>query len=365
MNILFPLTTNGRLPINNSLKKICISVASLKKENENIKVFGHVQEIIMDISYNQLISEGVEILPNTSKSIIKNIFNVRKLIINKQIDIVHCAGFKKLVFYYISTMLLKRRPLIIMSDRSTERWENRLAVYQSSFILWLTRPYLHVLNNNHFQYLKDKKILFKEIIMMPNIAETYEDNSRPKINLQNKKFNVCYAKNIRLDTGHDDIIDLGRKIKANKSQILIHILGEGALYQKFLKKISQYNLEDVIKTHGLLKHSEVVLNIRDMDLGITTSPIEMMPNFLLDCFIAGLPAVGYRTPGVEDLIRDGFNGYLINLGDTEAFLKCIESFLQDSSKLSCMSKNAHSSALEYMPVTIGNKWLKFYKKIMG
>jgi glycosyltransferase involved in cell wall biosynthesis len=365
MNILFPLTTNGRLPINNSLKKICLSVASLKKENENIKVFGLVEEIIMDISHNQLISAGVEILPTTSKSITKKIFKVRQLIINKQIDVVHCGGFKKLVFFYISTMFLKARPLIVMSDRSTESWEDRFAVFISSFILWLTRPYLHVLNNNHFQYLKEKKTLYKELIMVPNSVESFEGNLRTKINLQNEQLNVCYIKSIRPDTGHDDIIDLGLMIKANKSKILIHIIGDGALYYDFLKKISKYNLNEIIKSYGFLEHAEALSTLTEMDLAITTSPIEMMPNFVLESFSVGLPVVGYRTPGVEDLIRDGFNGHLIKLGDTEALLKCIERLSQDSSKLSFMSKNAQSSALEYMPVNIGNKWLKFYKKIVG
>jgi glycosyltransferase involved in cell wall biosynthesis len=250
-----------------------------------------------------------------------------------------------------------------MTDRSTERWQDRLAVFTSSFFLWLIRPYLHVLNNNHFKYLKDKNTLFKDIIMVPNSVESYEDNSKPKISLQNKKFNVCYIKSIRHDTGHDDIINLGLIIEANKSQILIHIIGEGAGYQDFLRKISYYKLEGVIKTYGKLEHAEALSNLYEMDLGITTSTIEMMPNFVLECFATGIPVVGYRTQGVEDLIHEGVNGHLINLGDIDAFFKCIESFSQDSSKLSCMAKNANSSALEFSLVNIGNRLMKFYKKI--
>ena len=363
MNILVSITTNGKLPINNALKKTCIALASSKKENRNIKVFGLVEEIVMDMSYRQLISEGVEILPTTSKSITKNIFRVRQLITRKQIDIIHCGGFKKLVFFYISTMFLKARPLIIMSDRSTERWEDRFAVYTSSFILWLTRPYLHVLNSNHFQYLKDKKTLYKELIMVPNAVEPFTNNLRPKKSLQNKLMNVCYIKSIRSDTGHDDIIDLGLMIKANKSQILIHIIGDGALYQNFLKNISRNNLEDIIKTYGFLDHAEALSTLSEMDLGITTSPIEMMPNFVLECFSVGLPVVGYQTPGVEDLIANGVNGYLINPGDIEAFFKCIVGLSQDTSRISDMARCAESSSLEYSPLKIGNKFLEFYEKI--
>lgn len=363
MNILFALTTNGKLPINNALKKTCLAVASQKKEDTSIKVFGLVEEIVMDISYRKLISEGVKILPTTSRSIIKNIFKVRKLIIEKQIHIIHFGGFKKLVFFYISTMFLKARPLIIISDRSTERWENRIAVYISSFILWVTRPYLHVLNKNHFQYLKDKKSLYKELIMVPNPVESFEGNLRTKINLQNKRLNVCYIKSIRPDTGHEDIIDLALMIKANKSKILIHIIGDGVLYHDFLKKISKYNLEDIIKTYGFLEHAEAISTLSEMDLGITTSPIEMMPNFVLESFSVGLPVIGYQTSGVEDLIVDGVNGHLINPGDTEAFFKCIEGLSKDASSIGEMASNAQSTSVEYSPLKIGNKFLEFYKKI--
>tara|TARA_Y200000002_G_scaffold381919_1_gene397318 strand:+ start:23212 stop:24318 length:1107 start_codon:yes stop_codon:yes gene_type:complete len=363
MNILMPLSTNGKLPINNALKKTCLAVALSQKENRNIKVFGLVEKIVLDMSYRQLISTGVEILPTNSKSITNNIFKVRQLITKRQIDIIHCGGFKKLVFFYILTIFLKARPLIIMSDRSTERWEDKSAVFISSLILWLTKPYLHVLNNNHFQYLKDKKSLYKELIMVPNPVESYKGNLRNKINLQNKRLNVCYIKSIRSDTGHDHIIDLGLMIKANKSKILIHIIGDGALYYDFLKKISKYNLEGIIKTYGFLEHAEALSTLSEMDLGITTSPIEMMSNFVLESFSVGLPVVGYQTPGIEDIIIDGVNGHLINPGDTEAFFKCIEDLSKDNSTITEMASNAEFSSKEYSPLKIGNKFLEFYKQI--
>ena len=363
MNILMPLSTNGKLPINNALKKTCLAVALSQKENRNIKVFGLVEKIVLDMSYRQLISTGVEILPTNSKSITNNIFKVRQLITKRQIDIIHCGGFKKLVFFYILTIFLKARPLIIMSDRSTERWEDKFAVFISSLILWLTKPYLHVLNNNHFQYLKDKKSLYKELIMVPNPVESYKGNFRNKINLQNKRLNVCYIKSIRSDTGHDHIIDLGLMIKANKSKILIHIIGDGALYYDFLKKISKYNLEGIIKTYGFLEHAEALSTLSEMDLGITTSPIEMMSNFVLESFSVGLPVVGYQTPGIEDIIIDGVNGHLINPGDTEAFFKCIEDLSKDNSTITEMASNAEFSSKEYSPLKIGNKFLEFYKQI--
>ena len=153
-------------------------------------------------------------------------------------------------------------------------------------------------------------------------------------------------------------------IKENRLKIQIHIIGDGHLYQNFLRNITQHKLEGVIKTYGYLEHSKAMLKLSEMDLGITTSPIEMMPNFVLECFAVGIPVVGYNVPGIQDLIINGFNGYLIKPNDTQVFVTCLESFTQNTSKLSGMSKNAQFSALEYSPVNIGNKLKKFYQKIV-
>ena len=153
MNILFPLNANRVRPINNSLKKICLSVASAYKDNSNIRVFGLVEEVVVDMSFRQLNALGVEILDLSSKGIVQEMIKARLLIKNNHINIIHCGGYKQLLFFCISTLFMMSRPSIIMTDRNGLRWKEPLAIVLSSMLLWLTKPYLHVLNKSHFDYL--------------------------------------------------------------------------------------------------------------------------------------------------------------------------------------------------------------------
>ncbi len=363
MNILATLSSNKRRPINNSLKKVCLAIASANKDKK-LKIFGIVDELLKDSSYEQLRSQEVEILTVSGKNLIQKIFKTRNIISEKKIDIIQCAGFKQLIFFNFAIFSMKASPCIVMTDRTTERWNGKFSIFISKFILFLTRPYIHVLNNRHFNYLKSKKSLFKDIVKIPNGVELFLENSKEITDSKEEFFNVCYIKSIREDTGHEDIINLASLIKFSRIKILIHVIGEGSLYRDFLKKVSKEKLEEVIKTYGELEHSKALFILRKMNLGITTSPIEMMPNFVLECFSVGIPIIGYKTAGVEDLIVDNINGYLIEPKDIKAFFEKIVYLSKENSKLQELSKNSLKSASKYSVSNIGNELVKFYKRIL-
>lgn len=363
MNILATLSSNNRRPINNSLKKVCLAIAYANKDKK-LKIFGLVEELKKDLSYEQLKSQEVKILTLSGKNLIQKIFKIRNIISEKKIDIIQCAGFKQLIFFYLAIFNMNTSPCIVMTDRTTDRWNGKFSTFLSKFILFFIRPYIHVLNTRHFNYLKSKKYLFKDIVMIPNGVELFIENSKKITDLKKDSFNVCYIKSIREDTGHEDIINLASLIKFSGIKILIHLIGEGSLYQDFLKKVSKLELEEVIKTYGELEHSKALFILRKMNLGITTSPIEMMPNFVLECFSVGVPIIGYKTAGVEDLIVDNKNGYLIEPGDIKAFFEKIVYLSKENSKLQELSKNSLKSASKYSVSNIGNELIKFYKRIL-
>jgi glycosyltransferase involved in cell wall biosynthesis len=362
LNILITLTSNKRRPISNSLKKVLLSVVAANKDNK-LKVFGIVEKTEIDENYRMIENLGAEVLALDQDSLFLEVLKVREMVVDKRIDIIHCAGFKQLAFYYLSVMGLRKSIPLVMTERDTDRWKGKIDRFVSKAFLYITKPNLHILNSRHFSYLKKQKHLYQDIVMISNAIGSFDASMMTGIALDRQYLNVCYIKAIREDTGHDDIIKLGILIKQTSSKILIHVIGAGTLHKRFLNQIIEYKLEKVVVTYGLVENKKALSMLSNMDLGITVSPTEMLPNFILECFSVGIPVIGYETQGIEDLVVNNGNGYLIEKGDTEVFFNKMNDLVNDKIKLETFSRNAKSSASNYSYLSIGSQIIDFYNKI--
>ena len=66
-----------------------------------------------------------------------------------------------------------------------------------------------------------------------------------------------------------------------------------------------------------------------MEICCLTSRAEGMPNVLLEAMAAGRPVVATRVGGVQELVDDGDNGFLIEPGDVRGFAAAVSRLLRD------------------------------------
>lgn len=58
-------------------------------------------------------------------------------------------------------------------------------------------------------------------------------------------------------------------------------------------------------------------------------PYEAQPLVILEAMSFGLPVVAYSVGGIADIIDDGRNGYLVDVGDKDAFLRAVSRLVED------------------------------------
>ena len=64
-------------------------------------------------------------------------------------------------------------------------------------------------------------------------------------------------------------------------------------------------------------------------LFVSTSESESFWNVLVEAMICGIPVIGARSGGPEEIIDNGVNGKLIEIGDIEGLEKNIEIILSN------------------------------------
>lgn len=97
-----------------------------------------------------------------------------------------------------------------------------------------------------------------------------------------------------------------RKINAAR----LVIIGDGPSDEEWKEQVRSLELENFVHFAGALSSSQVPDALRAADLFASTSVSEVHPLTLIEAMASGLPCLGTPTPGVQDTICDGRNGWL-------------------------------------------------------
>lgn len=88
---------------------------------------------------------------------------------------------------------------------------------------------------------------------------------------------------------------------------------------------------------GLLEGEQLSQSFASADVFLMPSDSETLGFVVLESMASGVPVIGVKAGGVQDLIDDGVTGYLIEPGDTNGFVDCIQKLQHDEQLRAGMS----------------------------
>ncbi|MDL2317240.1 glycosyltransferase family 4 protein [Desulfovibrio sp. OttesenSCG-928-A18] len=144
----------------------------------------------------------------------------------------------------------------------------------------------------------------------------------------------------------------------------LEIWGKGGEKKILEKKISEHKLEDKILLCGFTQ--EIEDRYPEADIYCIPSRYEGFPNVLLEALSRGLPCVGFaRCPGVNSLIRDGYNGCLAPEMTAQSLAEKLSLLMGDAELRDRMSENAVASVREYAEGAVLDKWVAMLQGAAG
>jgi glycosyltransferase involved in cell wall biosynthesis len=93
---------------------------------------------------------------------------------------------------------------------------------------------------------------------------------------------------------------------------------DAAIDRHMVDFLERYALRHLVEITGPLSHSQMVHVLRRMDLYVSTSYQEGVPNGVLEAMACALPVVATDADGTPTLVQDGVTGYLCPMGDLGA-----------------------------------------------
>ena len=111
-------------------------------------------------------------------------------------------------------------------------------------------------------------------------------------------------------------------LQENPSFRLI-IIGEGPERTKLELKIKKLNLEKEVYLVGRVDHSQLPLYFKASDLFVLNTGYEGLPHIILEAIQSGLPVITTKIGGNPEVIKDGFNGILVDYNNSPQIKEAI------------------------------------------
>lgn len=166
--------------------------------------------------------------------------------------------------------------------------------------------------------------------------------------------------------GYHILVEAVRRLQGKYPNISVEIVGDGPEQDNLTKLIKEASLEDVITLAGRKNYAGVADSLMAADLFVLPSYYEALGCVYLEAMGCGLPAIGVKGMGIDEIIEDGVNGYIVNPENTDDLIGKLERFINLSAdERKQMSDKAFQTAKEYTWTNSAITLEKVYKEILA
>ena len=218
------------------------------------------------------------------------------------------------------------------------------------------------------------------MVMASMVKKLWQTEKKISIIPNPVDLDVMIEKNLKKTKSEEYLLYLGRieklkgvgillkalKIVLKKSPHLkILFIGNSNLYdQNRLEKLS-FKIKKNLIFLGDLEHSQVASYLKGAKLIILPSLRENCPYTMLESLALGKIVVASDCSGFREVIKDGENGFLFEVGSYRQLARKIrEILILSEQKLKSISNNASNTAKKYNVLDISKQTLEFYTGLL-
>jgi glycosyltransferase involved in cell wall biosynthesis len=129
--------------------------------------------------------------------------------------------------------------------------------------------------------------------------------------------------------GHHYTIEAMRKVVKIFSNCRLMIVGEGEDKVDLLSQVEKSGLQNFVHFLNILPHDQLLEIMSACDLFVLPSWAEGLGMVYLEAMALGVPVIGCRGQGIEDIVSHGETGFLTQPKDSEGLADLILMLLKD------------------------------------
>lgn len=345
---------------NSLCDKYDVTLISLyKKEIENIETIDDRINIVHLLNYT---SNRDKLLFYLNK---KNYFKLFYEAINS-LKILYYK--KELIKEYI----INSNDNILISTRM--EFSILLSKYGNQHILKIACEHQH--HNSNSRYISNIKHKYNNLDYLVALTKSLAGDYKQFL-IKNKKTKIVTIPNMIpdesvkiTDLNNNRIVSIGRLHPGKcideaidiyeKSNVpyTFDIAGDGEEYERLKEYVSEKKLDKKVSFVGSLNRNGVNQLLSKSDIFIMTSKSEGLPMVLIEAMRCGVICIAYETEsGVNDIIEDGVNGFIIKNRNETAFAEKLQFMVNNKKTLLKMQKNAIKTSKKFSSKAVLKQWI--------
>ncbi|MEG1410477.1 MAG: glycosyltransferase family 4 protein [Romboutsia sp.] len=190
----------------------------------------------------------------------------------------------------------------------------------------------------------------------PNLYN--KEECRVKFNLKEDDFVIVMIAEVNKNKNHEQMIKAVEQLIKEGKSVKVLCAGDGPLLNLIKEEIESRNLSEVIQMLGFRTDINEIISCADV--GLLMSYREGLPRNIMELMAFGKPVIGTNIRGIRDLIDEGKNGYLVDVGDYMQTYYALNTLMSDRNILSEMSECAFDRVKKYSVESVVGELLEVY-----
>lgn len=335
---------------------------------------GHQVEIICliydDVYYQMKPEVKLTMAPRVCPgNLIKRLFWLRHYLLKEKPDVV--IPFTEGVYCFTIAALLGTGIPIIAS----ERLDPAVMSLPRKILKRLLLPYADwlVVQTESIKAYFPKSIQKKTSVIYNPVREEVFDNpnmdslvqsSNAASSVESSKQNrIISVARLYPQKNQKMMIEAFAKIADEFPDWQLVIFGEGPLRAELESLVSSFKLDGRVLLPGRTEH--VIEELRKSKIFCLSSDYEGMSNSMIEAICVGLPIIMTKVSGTEELITNGENGFVVEVGDVEGLTDSIHILIKNEALRISMGYVSLNESYKFSLNEIKEQWCRLIIKIIS
>jgi glycosyltransferase involved in cell wall biosynthesis len=200
-----------------------------------------------------------------------------------------------------------------------------------------------------------------KFLVIPNGVEW--DRFKPVERPRNKKVKILFIGRLIPRKGFERVIRALPEVQEKARETFeVEVVGSGEHRKKLDDLAQELGVVEQIKYVGTVPYDQLEKSYQRADIFVLTSLSEGMPSVILEAMGCGLPVVASDVGGNNELVKDGWNGYLIRGDDSSKLASDLVQLIDDENLRSEMGQRSREMAKQYNWEEIMRQYNELYLK---
>jgi glycosyltransferase involved in cell wall biosynthesis len=261
--------------------------------------------------------------PRRHKFDFSNISRIAEIIDQEEIDIVHCTLQIALLFGFLGICRSKRKPKLIDAIHTTVNRNIKADLFERIFYVPIMRRCARVIavcDSQREHWLKKYPFLTERIVTVHNgidtnhfiddLADETKNKFRRELSIRNGELVIGMVAGFRPEKNHEEVFVAFSRLAQQNLPVKLLLVGDGEKRQLLQEKAKELGIFDRVIWAGFTKAAKKYISI--IDVGVLFSyAVETFSMAILEMLAMGKPVVAADIGGTREMIKDGFNGFLV------------------------------------------------------